>query len=370
MSYTSYPYHDFTSSFEDDFAYSFDVCGYPNSDSLLTHPPRTFASEPPEDSYHIHDDLPGGPFPHTGHVHPYFDSSHQEYHLHYDTAAPFSPTIKSPDFDVAECTDKRLFKNEPQFDAPAENPSHVIPLPAPPSPTHSWCSSSDSYFGSSSNRPTESHHQSQHQHNTTYNNPSICRAPNYCNDTNLDGGKLSTNEFQSYVFVPENPTKPEPSCFFPSTFGIKGESLSQSRTPISCCNLSAFHHQQYPGLGKFQCPIESCNTYFQKRCGLASHIKSHENPRGAARRLSLTQSHKSRRHSCDSVSSAPSSPVSSPLRDELMSDPSENLQSCEICAKSFLRRQDLRRHRATHLLGPRRFRCDNCDTTFSRSDAL
>ncbi|RKO97460.1 hypothetical protein CAUPRSCDRAFT_6494 [Caulochytrium protostelioides] len=44
--------------------------------------------------------------------------------------------------------------------------------------------------------------------------------------------------------------------------------------------------------------------------------------------------------------------------------------SCKRCGKSFLRRQDLKRHLVTHDDSGARYVCPYCSITFSRSDAL
>ncbi|KAI8818888.1 uncharacterized protein EV422DRAFT_124067 [Fimicolochytrium jonesii] len=43
---------------------------------------------------------------------------------------------------------------------------------------------------------------------------------------------------------------------------------------------------------------------------------------------------------------------------------------CEVCQRAFVRRQDLKRHSATHSATFKPFNCYNCATTFTRSDAL
>ncbi|KAI9103742.1 hypothetical protein DFS34DRAFT_571175, partial [Phlyctochytrium arcticum] len=43
---------------------------------------------------------------------------------------------------------------------------------------------------------------------------------------------------------------------------------------------------------------------------------------------------------------------------------------CDTCGVSCLRRQDLNRHKATHLNGTKPFSCDHCGIGFTRQDAL
>ncbi|KAJ1558350.1 hypothetical protein HK096_001991 [Nowakowskiella sp. JEL0078] len=44
--------------------------------------------------------------------------------------------------------------------------------------------------------------------------------------------------------------------------------------------------------------------------------------------------------------------------------------ACEHCQKSFMRKQDLKRHLITHIDGLKPYVCDVCQVTFTRSDAL
>ncbi|TPX60344.1 hypothetical protein SpCBS45565_g07538 [Spizellomyces sp. 'palustris'] len=43
---------------------------------------------------------------------------------------------------------------------------------------------------------------------------------------------------------------------------------------------------------------------------------------------------------------------------------------CDVCQRAFVRRQDLKRHKATHNTDFKPYECTNCGTTFTRSDAL
>ncbi|KAI9007175.1 hypothetical protein BC832DRAFT_524028, partial [Gaertneriomyces semiglobifer] len=43
---------------------------------------------------------------------------------------------------------------------------------------------------------------------------------------------------------------------------------------------------------------------------------------------------------------------------------------CDVCQRAFVRRQDLKRHQTTHQSDFKPYECNNCGTTFTRSDAL
>ncbi|KAJ3055852.1 hypothetical protein HK097_008954 [Rhizophlyctis rosea] len=249
---------------------------------------------------------------------------------------------------------------------PEQYPSYE-PLSPPASPSTSISShstytprpneSSQSYFPASShNWSTSNAHQIIRPRslppplqrpiytNNTYNEPSSPALPSpTASDSSTSTYQYPTiTQPSSYVFVPVDPTHPQPPISSLPTEPEEDPSLP-------------------PGSGKFQCPIPGCGKLFQKKCGLASHRKSHK------------------------PSSSSSSSSSSPPIPQLQISPAafyeqalhktqppalDRLHGCEICKKTFLRRQDLRRHRATHFDAGARFRCDNCDTTFSRSDAL
>ncbi|KAJ1565433.1 hypothetical protein HK096_002816 [Nowakowskiella sp. JEL0078] len=63
-----------------------------------------------------------------------------------------------------------------------------------------------------------------------------------------------------------------------------------------------------------------------------------------------------------------------PATEELNGKPakrsSKKGHACEHCQKSFLRKQDLKRHSITHIDGLKPYVCDVCQVTFTRSDAL
>lgn len=104
---------------------------------------------------------------------------------------------------------------------------------------------------------------------------------------------------------------------------------------------------------RFKC---ACSKHFQKLCGLKSHIKVH---RSHGERLKYDENNVLRWYDekGELVASSP---------DELARS-----FSCEHCKKSFLRRQDLRRHiMSSHSGTVKKLHCPNCDGTFSRSDAL
>ncbi|RKO97717.1 hypothetical protein CXG81DRAFT_7940, partial [Caulochytrium protostelioides] len=48
----------------------------------------------------------------------------------------------------------------------------------------------------------------------------------------------------------------------------------------------------------------------------------------------------------------------------------ERPHPCPWCGKSFLRRQDQRRHVLAHAYDTKRFSCTGCGKRFTRSDAL
>lgn len=99
----------------------------------------------------------------------------------------------------------------------------------------------------------------------------------------------------------------------------------------------------------------ACGKLFQKLCGLKSHIKVHQ-AQGA--RLSVNDAGELEWLTESGM------PVIAKAEEVCRN------HVCDICSRSFLRKQDLRRHKSTHLSVSKRFKCENCDTTFSRSDAL
>ncbi|RKO97769.1 hypothetical protein CAUPRSCDRAFT_6004 [Caulochytrium protostelioides] len=140
-----------------------------------------------------------------------------------------------------------------------------------------------------------------------------------------------------------------------ATYGTAPSSASSSSASLSA--PATGHHGVHaaapdvhivltaaPHEPRFRC---FCGKQFHKLCGYRSHARSHSGQHGVGALTSAENAHS--HHGTANVT--PSLP-------------------CHRCGKSFLRRQDLKRHIATHDASGARYICPYCSVMFSRSDAL
>lgn len=198
------------------------------------------------------------------------------------------------------------------------------------------------------------HHQNHNHHHHQQHHPSARFAPvgpvdsSFVYNNNYGG---SNTAFSIHPHPPQHHhqvlAKPtaivRPAESIPASSSSPGTSISAQQQLLP---------RRSPTGSTFRC---ACGKMFQKLCGLKSHFKVHQ-ASGAQLTVNADGTLEWTKANGEAVVAS---------REEV-----DRCFPCEICPRTFLRKQDLRRHRSSHSEKFKRFQCENCDTTFSRSDAL